>query len=433
MSRSSESPPAAAERPGEAKARRVNSIPRVAAALIALVALAAVVALVARPKAIDPDQLWDMAQAALQADRLDEAASLLDRLTETREPLARDWMLRAQVAVAQMRIDDAVDAIKKIPDEDPIAGQAWLMLGQLELRRNRARVAEAALRKAVKLDPSLAQAHRELIFILGMQLRRNELNQEFTALSKLTELTYDNVFHWCLLRNCTWEPGEVAETLSTFLEADPSDRHSRLALADNYRQLGLYDEADRTLSGLPEDDKEALLIRIMLAMDRHHEEHAEELLAKGPADDPDLARIRGRIALARRDGPDALRWYRIAYGHDPGDRDTLFGLINAYELCGDDAAAAPLRRDAKNLETFNTLMQRVAAFGGRNDVKLMKEMGAICTSLGFIPEARSWYKLAIARDPLDADSQQALYRLNERTRSDRPRAEGTALPAPGTP
>jgi len=433
MSHPSESPPAADARPAEAKARRAFPTARIVAAMIGLGTLATVVALATWPKSPDPDTLWNMAQAALHSDRVDEAASLLDRLSSARQPLSRDLMLRAQVAVARKRVDDAVAAIKQIPDDDPIAGQAWLMLGQVELRRNRARAAEEALRKALKLDPTLAQAHRELIFIFGMQLRRNELSEEFTALSKLTELTYDNVFHWCLLRNCTWEPGEVAETLSTFLEADPSDRQSRLALADNYRQLGLYDEADRTLSELPEDDKEALLVRIMLDMDRHQEEHAEELLARGRADDPELARIRGRNALARRDGPDAVRWYRIAYDHDPGDRDTLFGLINALELCGDDADAVPLRRAARNLETFNTLMQRVSAPGGRNDVGLMKEMGSICTSLGFIPEARSWYKVAIARDPLDAVSQQALYRLNERARSERPLAEGPTSPTARIP
>lgn len=231
-----------------------------------------------------------------------------------------------------------------------------------------------------------------------------------------------------------WEPGEVAETLSTFVAADPTDRQSRLALADNYRRLGLFDEAEQALAVLPGDDVEALVGRVMLAMDRHQEELAEELLAKGPPDDPNLARIRGRIALARRNGPDAVHYFRIAYNHEPGDRDTLFGLVNALELCGDDAAAGPLRQAAKNLEFFNTLMQRVSAPGGRKDAGLPKEMGAACSALGFIPEARAWYKVAIARDPLDAASQQALFHLNAKTHAnDASTAERKAPAAPHNP
>ena len=165
-------------------------------------------------------------------------------------------MARAQVALGEKRADAAVDALKHIPDDDALAPRAWLLIGQTELRRNRAKDSESAFLKALELDPTLVQAHRELIFIYGMQLRRNDLKEQFRALSELTELTYDNVFHWCLLRNCLWEPGEVAQTLSAFLEADPSDRQSRLALADNYRRLGLFDEADQSSPHYPRTTSE---------------------------------------------------------------------------------------------------------------------------------------------------------------------------------
>lgn len=436
MSRSSESlSVTAGRRPPVVKARRAYLTSWPVGVLIGIVVVATVVVsgfwLL---RSNDPEQLWISAQTALSQERIRDAAAEVDRLSRAREPLPRDWLLRAQVALAQRRADEAVDAVKHIPEDDPAAPHAWLMIGQLELRRDRAKDAEQALRKALKLDPKLIQAHRELIFIYGMQLRREELNEEFKALADLTELTYDNVFHWCLVRNCLWEPGEVAQTLSEFLEADPTDRQSRLSLADNYRRLGLFNESAQALAELPQDDPEALAGRVMLAVDQREEELAEELLAKGPADDPNLARIRGRIALARRDGPEAVHHFQIAYDHEPGDRDTLFGLINAHELCGDDAVALPLRKAAKNLEIFNTLMQRVAAPGGRSDVGLMKEMGAACSALGFIPEARSWYKLAIAHDPLDAVSQQALFRLNAQARANAPSADDHIAPtAPHNP
>jgi len=370
--------------------------------------------LLASRSAGDPDLIWREAQTALRAGQIDQAAELVGRLSTARPPLAHDWMLRGQVAIALDRIDEAIADLTRIPDDHPLAPQAWLLIGQIELRRDRARFAEEALRRALSLDPTVQQAHRELIYIYGMQLRRDELTREFTALSELTDLSYENLFHWCLMRNCLWEPGEVAQTLGGYIEADPADRHSRVALADNYRRLGLYDEAEEALAPLPDDDVEALAARVMIAMDRHQEDLAEALLETGPADDPDLARIRGRVALARRDGPEAVRQYRLAYEDDPANRDTLFGLINALELDGDSKAAADLRQDAKLLDEFNTVVQRMSMREGRADPNIIDDAAKACAALGLIPEARGWLKLAIARDPLDSAAQQALYRFNEK-------------------
>ncbi len=395
--------------------RRPRSRTRLAWMLLATLGVCAGVgAVLFAARAADPDQIWLDAQIALREGRIDDAADKVQQLSRLREPLPQDWMIRGQVAIAQLRPDEAIADLKKIPEDTPLAPQAWLLVGQVELRRNRAKDAEQALRKTLTLDPTVQQAHRELIFIYGMQLRRRELSEEFTALSELTDLTYDNLFHWCLVRNCVWEAGEVAETLSQFIEADPSDRHSRLALADNYRRLGLYTEAEEALSELPEDDQDALAARVMIAMDRHQEDSAEQLLAQGPPNDPNLARIRGRIALARRDGPEAVRNYTIAYKADPENRDTLFGLINAYELSGESTVAAPLRQDAKILDSFNTMVQRMSMLQGRSDPNMVKDAASACAALGLIPEARAWYKLAINRDPLDTASQRALFRLNEK-------------------
>ena len=41
-------------------------------------------------------------------------------------------------------------------------------------------------------------------------------------------------------------------------------------------------------------------------------------------------------------------------------------------------------------------------------------LGAACEAAGRLGEARAWYRLAIARDPLDEASQRALYRLGPR-------------------
>ena len=43
----------------------------------------------------------------------------------------------------------------------------------------------------------------------------------------------------------------------------------------------------------------------------------------------------------------------------------------------------------------------------------MRQLGAACAASNRKGEARAWYKLAIDLDPLDADSQQALFRLTD--------------------
>jgi predicted Zn-dependent protease len=255
----------------------------------------------------DPEAVWEEAQAALRANQLDRAASALAKLSRMRPPTPADWMLRAQVAISRDRTDDALASLGRVPDPDPLAGQARLLAGQLELRRKRTRPAESYLRAALRIDPRLVQAHRELVFIYGMQLRRGELGRQFRVLSDLTSLTFDNVFHWCLTRNVVWEPREVVREMSAFLAADPGDRWSRLALVESLRQLGRLDEATAAVEPLAADDPDARAARVRLALARGDDAGAESLLKEGPGDHPGLARLRGQLAIAHRDPEAALR------------------------------------------------------------------------------------------------------------------------------
>jgi tetratricopeptide (TPR) repeat protein len=378
--------------------------------IVAVVGLAACWAL--QPWASpSPETIWEQAHADFQNGRFDRVDAALARLGRLREPTPLDWYLRALLAMARKQTDQALAALARVPDDHYMAAQARLQAGQSELRRDRVREAEKWLRTALKLDPQLVQAHRELIYIYGFQLRRAELAAEFTALAKLTELTFDNAFHWCLLRNNSWEPRTAVGALSRFLEADPADQWSRMALAENYRRMGRPEEAETLLAVLPRTEPEVIELLARIALDRQDIEEAERLLAAGPNDDPLLARLRGRLALARRDVNSALDYLRIAYAADPLNRETLFGLAAALELSGNPRAAEPLRRAAGNLDRLNSLVQRAGTPDARRDTELMRQLGAACAALDLKPEARAWYKLAIRSNPLDSAAQQALYLL----------------------
>jgi tetratricopeptide (TPR) repeat protein len=368
-------------------------------------------------KSLSADEVWAQAQEDLLADRLDRVDQAVARLGRLRDPTPLDWFLRAQVAIARHRPDEAVADLARVPDSHDMAARARLLAGQVELRRDRFRFGEGALRAAIVLDPALVQAHRELIFIYGSQLRRAELHAEFLALSSLQHLTFKEVFDWCLLQTDSWEPSEAAGILERCVIVDPDDRWSRVALAENYRRMGRLDEAESIVRVLAEDDPEALAARARIAFDRNEEDVAERLLGTGPVDHPALARLRGRLALARRDGRAALHHFQFANAADPNAREALPEVIAALVMIGDQEAAAPLRETAARREKLGALIQRAAIPGAENDLALHRQLGDACEGLHHDAQARAWYNLVITRNPLDTDAQRALFRLRDVDRS----------------
>ncbi len=360
----------------------------------------------------DPDVVWKRAEADFLAGRWDQAAEAIEQLARLREPTSQDWLLRAQLAMAKERPKEALKALARIPDDDPLGPQARLLTGQLALRDSRLSDAETFLLKAVRLDPKLVQAHRELIYIYGMQSRRKELDEQFQVLARLMPLTFEDLFLWCLPRGSIWDSTELAVDMERFLKADPDDRWSRLALADAYMQIGQYQKAESVLEYFSKDDPDALAAQARLAIDRGDVGLAQKWLAQGPADHTDLNRLRGRLALIRHDPETAEKHYRAAYENDPRHRDTLFGLAQALRLLGKTGEAERFVEAARNLDLLGTLIQQAANSEGKTDPDLPLKIGEACRACGRIPEARCWYRIAISRNPLDPRPQKALYRLD---------------------
>ena len=98
---------------------------------------------------------------------------------------------------------------------------------------------------------------------------------------------------------------------------------------------------------------------------------------------------------------------------DPENHETIFGLLSALAITGDEEAARPLREAARNLDRLNTLIQQAATPEARRNPVLLRQLGAACAALHRDAEARAWYALAIAADPLDSESQRALFRLRD--------------------
>jgi tetratricopeptide (TPR) repeat protein len=365
----------------------------------------------------DPDEVYESALAALEAGRFEKAGAALDRLARLRTPTVLDRGVRARLDIARGRIDDAVAALGTIPDDHPLASWAALRVGQLERQRHRLRFAERALKHALQLDPGLIDARRELIYILGVQLRRRELGSAFTALAARSTLTAHEVWVWCLLHDLAWwTPAELALVLRPALRADPADRWSRLALAESEHRQGHLRESETLLAPLPADDPDACAARARIALERSGPEAAAALLAAGPEDHPDLATLRGRLALARGDGPAAVRCFERALAADPGRRRSLADLGHAWQVAGRPEKARPYLDAAARLDALNNLLLKAEDQTARPDPDLWRRLASACEDAGLPAEARAWYTLVVAHDPLDTAAQHALFRLGTGSR-----------------
>jgi tetratricopeptide (TPR) repeat protein len=334
--------------------------------------------------------------------------------------------LEGQVAIANEDGEAAVENLSAIPPSSELAAPSRLLLGQFELRRNRFRAAETALREAMKYDPNMVQAVRELIFILGMQTRRIEIDRAFRKLAKIAPLTRDEVFLWCLTRGSVWEAEELGRVMEKVVEADPEDDWSRFALADALANQGLTQRADAELEKIGTRVLDAVAVRVKLALDRGDVEEATRLLDLAPKrrledagvtpeDSRENAagiwRMRGKLAILRRDGREAADAFQEADRWEPNNRDTIFGLSQALRMVGKPDEAKQYADRAQVLDALSGQLQYASSPQGKADQALPKRLAIICRDAGRVPEARAWLNLAISNDPLDEEAQKLLNTL----------------------
>jgi tetratricopeptide (TPR) repeat protein len=360
----------------------------------------------------DPERLWVNAEQAFRAGRWNEAQAGLRRIELLRSKTARDWLLQAQLASADGRTDLALEALAHVPENDSLAGQSALMAGRLERSRNHVRAAEAFYRKALAAQPGLIDARRELIYIYGVQLRRREVDAEFRALGKLTPLNHHDLFTWALTHFTSWRP-DIATDLQAYVDADPDDRASRLALVEN-----VLDQPDqeanvlRLLDALPKTDPDALALRVSLALHLGRLDEARSLLDSGPTQHPALAQFRGRLAMLRNDPAAAVEHFRLALSDQPYDRVSISELARALILAGQPTEAEAYAARARRLDEVYKLIIQIRSADRESVPPDLTRLGSACAAAELTEEARHWYALAVSRDPLDSRAQQGLYRLS---------------------
>jgi tetratricopeptide (TPR) repeat protein len=344
------------------------------------------------------------------AKRYDRARAILDQRAAEVTPTALDWMLRARIAESQGRPAEALDHLKHIPESDPISANAWLKTGQLELARGHARAAEAAYCHALQLDPEQVQSYRELAYLYAVQRRQAECDAQFRTLYRLMPLDYTLAFAWCQNYCWLWDVEGARKALLQFVAEDPSDRWSRLALATGYQLTGHLDTAEDILRPLPNADPGARGLRVQIAIDRGEIETAEDLARDGPASHVGLNIFHGRLAMQRNELRAAADYFRAALRQEPNNRDAMHGLGVALQGLGDPQSKEFLQFASRYDRLKRTIKESVVTL--QTDQKIFFKLGELCESLDRRDEAIVWYRLAIARDPLDKEAHQGLTRLD---------------------
>jgi len=360
----------------------------------------------------DPSRLGLLRTAfdEFSAKRYDRARALLDQRASEVTPTALDWMLRARIAESQGRPAEALAHLKHIPDSDPIGANAWLKTGQLELARGHARAAEAAYSHALELDPEQVQSYRELAYLYAVQRRQAECDAQFRVLYRLMPLDHTLAFAWCQNYCWLWDVEGARKALVQFVAQDPSDRWSRLALATGYQLTGHLDTAEELIRPLPNSDPGARGLRVQIAIDRGDIETAEALARDGPADHVGLNIFHGRLAMQRNELRAAADYFRAALRHEPDNRDAIHGLGVALQGLGDPQSKEFLQFASRYDRLKRTIKESVVTL--QSDQKIFYKLGELCELLNRREEAIVWYRLAIARDPLDKQAHQGLTRLD---------------------
>jgi tetratricopeptide (TPR) repeat protein len=379
-----------------------------------LLGLAGVITTVRGSGRSDPSKLGAEARVALKNRQWPRAEGLLAQLARQRPPTSDDIVLRAELKLGRGWVDESIALLTGIADSDPLAASARLVAGQIEKSRNRARPAEALFIQASRLDPRLVAAHRELILLYAAQGRRLDLNAQYKVLTDLESLTFDDVFLWMTSFENLWLNDVIRSQLERFLAADPDDRVSRLALAGVLLHTHQLEESESLLRPLRDSDPDARALRAHIALSRMRMDEVRLLLESGPTEHVGLALLRGQVAVRINDRLTAARQFRIALSHDPTNHEALQGLALVLKQLGDREAAASIQEQLDQWHFLTTLLQKSRTFEIRTDKTLLTQLAQTCAALNQIPEARAWYRLALAQDPLDAAIQKSLYFLRGR-------------------
>lgn len=358
------------------------------------------------------------------------ARAAADRLAKISEVATgpRDQLLLAAYFDAIGDSSQALERLQRIPDnlaDKKTAAAARLSEGRIAFYRARqARQAETALKSATRVDPGSHLAWLPLADLYDVQNRRFERDACYAKVDDASALDRNRLLNWTCDRRLDAEADEAAQVLQALVASDPADIDSAVALAEDKIRRGDFPSAKAVLDRIDTSRDPAAIGTITLrralidldigdfatAVDRLK---SVEPNPSKPGDATLQFRSLGRIQFQSRNYADAESSLRKALAVEPNDRESNQLLVQALRLAGRSGEAEPISKRLAMIDRLEDLGQKVRASLRRDDPKTLREIADTAIELGRYALAKAWLRQLLAKDPLNQELQQEIYRVDQ--------------------
>lgn len=261
----------------------------------------------------DFEAQWSLGDFYLAGGKTDEAAKLAERLLAARPQHPAGYLLRAGLALGADQVAEAIGLLKQASERDPTMVRPVLGLANIHFAQQELKQAAAWYDRALQVapgSPDVRVARGQFLFATG-------------------------------------DPEEGRKEFQKAVELSRDQEQIKLVLADRYVVLGRRDEAEHELAGLVADTNSHKARKALAELKLSVGQVAEtkplvNAILEADEHDPVGIYLKGRIALAEHDVPQAVALFEASIGRNaalPGPHLYL-GLARLAQDRADSAEAA---------------------------------------------------------------------------------------------
>ena len=390
--------------------------------------------------------LISLAKYYLDARLIEEVVSMADKVLAKDRQHPQAHALKIAVVALEGQLSDAMAKAEALHSQFPTEPDVAVLLATLQGQRQRYRDAEVTLQRALEAHPKDMDLLNNLNTILAQGKDLAGAERVARRMIEAEPTLFDHRLRLARFFNAQGAYEKAESVLREAITLDPNSEERRLALADffsarkDYRaaeqallaavtqlphsakiQFGLAElyfksgqdaKAREQYASLVKDYKEkpsGLEAKVKLAEidlvsgnQAEAERQVDEVLKKNPRSSDGLV-LSGRMALARRNGKEAVQAFRTVL-HDQPELATVYFLLGqAYLLAGENNLAK---------ESFE---QAVALYPGQVDAR--RSLAALESQSGRHQQARARLEDLLKQRPDDVMALDMLMMLNLATKN----------------
>lgn len=324
------------------------------------------------------------------------------------------------------RPHDALNQLQFVTDSAPESAAARLSEGQiLYFKMHDAEKSQKAFQQALQLNPNLTQAWARLAMLYDLRNQIKERDRCFVALDVRSALDRDQLLVWSCNRHLDSLVQEKKTMLQAFLRTDPHDDVTRLALIDDLRYQGQFEDAMNHVQS-PESHFDVHFKNLLIAeikLDQGQFQDAQLLL------DPlrqlqfsgrNLVRYlsaRARLDLMTKKYQEAESNLARILELEPLNRQSNQMMIQVLHFQMNNADAQSFESRLKQIDQLEDLAQKARATLHREDAQWTNAIVKIAKESGRLELARAWLRTLLAKDPLNQTVQQEMYQIDQQLKS----------------